>query len=259
MRRLLTTLLLLMLSAAAAHARQQQPAPAARLVEEFGEIQISDLMARLDNFAIELQNDPTATGVIAAYGASHKFPGWAMRRAHVSRNYLVNSRGLDRTRLMSVFAGLRDETTFQLWFVPAGAVPPVTPFDPSLLMAGARSPLPFDRYTVIERGDRSESEYGDQYPDDPGLYDIFAAALRSDPALRGCVIGYTSRRRSLAAGRRIAARAKLTIAKSYALDVTRVAALAGGRREYKMIELWLVPPGAPLPKPSPPARRAPRK
>jgi hypothetical protein len=255
MRRLFTTLLLLMLSAAAPHARQQQPAPAARLFDEFGEIQISDLMARLDSFALDLQNDPTATGVIAAYGASHKFPGWAMRRVHVSRNYLVNSRGLEGSRLKSVFAGLRDEATFQLWFVPAGAAPPVTPFDPSLLMAGARSPLPFDRYTVIERGDRSESEYGDQYPDDPGLYDIFAAALQSDPALRGCVIGYTSRRGSLAAGRRIASRAKLTIAKSFAIDVTRVATLAGGRRAYKMLELWLIPPGAPLPDPSPPVPR----
>ena len=253
MKRLFTTILLLALSASAAHA-QQQPAPVARLIDEFGEIQFSDLMARLDFFAVELQNEPASLGVIVAYGARHTFPGWPMRRAHASHNYLVNTRGLDAARLSTVFAGLREEIAFQLWVVPPGAEPPAKPFDPVLLMSGEKTPLPFDRYTVIERGDRPESEYGDAYPDEAELYEYFVEVLKRDPALRGCVIGYTSRRGSLAAGRRIAARAKLTMAKAYALDVTRVVALGGGRREYKMLELWLVPPGAPLPRPSPALR-----
>ncbi|HWS85938.1 MAG TPA: hypothetical protein VN282_03020 [Pyrinomonadaceae bacterium] len=252
MKRLFTTVLLLTLSAAA-HA-QQQPAPVARLIDEFGEIQFSDLMARLDNFAVELQNEPAARGVVVAYGSRHKFPGWPLRRAHASHNYLVNTRGLDASRLSTVFAGLREESTFQLWVVPPGAEPPAKHFDPVLLMSGEKTPLPFDRYSVIERGDPPESEYGDIYPDEAELYKYFVEVLKRDPALRGCVIGYTSRRGSLAAGRRIAARAKLTMAKAYAVDVTRVAALGGGRREYKMIELWLVPPGAPLPRPSPALR-----
>ncbi|MBV9928947.1 MAG: hypothetical protein JOZ96_28300 [Acidobacteria bacterium] len=260
MRRTFATLLLLALSAAAVHARQQQPAAGgARLVDEFGDVAISDLMARLDNFAIELQNEPASRGVIVAYGVRHRFPGWPLRRAHMSRTYLANTRGLEAARLSAVFAGLRDEATLQLWVVPPGAEPPARPFDLALLMSGEKTPLPFDRYTVIERGDHSESEYGDLYPDDAGLYEYFAGVLKLDPALRGCVIGYTSRRGSLAAGRRIAARAKLTMAKAYAVDVTRVAALGGGRREYKMIELWLVPPGAALPKPTPPARKPRRR
>ena len=260
MSRLFTTLLLLGLCAAAAHAQQQQPtAGGARMVDEFGDIQFSDLMARLDNFAIELQAEPASRGVVVAYGARNKFPGWPVRRAHGALSYMVSTRGIDASRLSTVYAGLRDEITFQLWVVPPGAETPAKPLDPALLMSGEKTALPFDRYSVIERGDDPESEYGDLYPDEPALYEYFVGLLKSDPALRGCVIGYTSRRGSLAAGRRIAARAKLTMAKAYAVDVTRVVALGGGRREYKMLELWIVPPGAALPGPTPAPRPGQRR
>jgi hypothetical protein len=168
------------------------------------------------------------------------------------------TRGLEAARVSVVNGGLRGETEFELWVVPVGAETPVKPFDLSLLMSGAKTALPFDRFTVVERGDAPTSEYGDSYPDNAYLYEFFAEALRRDPGLRGCVIGYTSRRGSRAADRRIASRAKLSMAKAHAIDVTRVVAIGGGRREYKMLELWLVPPGAPLPKPTPtvgPARR----
>jgi hypothetical protein len=260
MKKTLTAVLLLAALCVSARAQAQTATGGARLIDSFGEIQLSDLMARLDYYAVELQNDPGARGVIAAYGASNKFPGWSMRRLHMSRQYLVSTRGLEEARVSAVYAGLRDETAFELWLVPAGAAPPVTPFDLALLMSGARSPLPFDRFTVIERGDRSESEYGDVYPDAPRLYDLFAEALLRDPTLRGCVVGYTSRRGARAADRRIASRAKMSIVKSHAVDVRRILTVGGGRREYKMIELWLVPPGATLPEPSPEfPRRAKRR
>src|SRR5215212_2731299 len=131
MRRLLTTLLLLSLAASAAHARQQPP-PAdggARLIDEFGEIAYSDLMARLDNFAIELQNNPVSQGLIVTYAARHRFSGWPPRRARSALSYLTSTRGLEASRLSVVNAGWRDETTFQLWVVPPGAETPVKPFD----------------------------------------------------------------------------------------------------------------------------------
>lgn len=247
---------------AAALARQQAPQPPAapRLIDSFGEVLITDLKARLDNFAIELQNEPASRGVVVAYGAKHKFPGWPLRRAELSVDYLVNTRGLDAARLSIFNGGLRDETNFELWVVPQGAELSVKPFDVSLLMAGEKTPLLLDWFTVIERGGNIESEYSsDSYPTTVGLYTYFAEALRRDPGLRGCVIGYTSRHGYGAAGRRIAASAKMAIARRHAIEVSRIAALGGGRREYKMLELWLVPPGAQLPKPTPDARRTRRR
>jgi hypothetical protein len=75
--------------------------------------------------------------------------------------------------------------------------------------------------------------------------------LNADPGLRGCVIAYATRRQGRGADRRHAARIKRQLTSEHAVDVRRVAALAGGRRDVKTVELWLVPPGSPLPRPSP--------
>ena len=260
MKRIFATFLLLALSASAAHARQQPETPGARLVDSFGEIQWSDWMARLDNFSIELRNNPAATGLIVSYVTADKFPGWPLRRVRHSLDYMVETRGLDASRLTVVNGGPRDETAFELWLVPPGAETPVKPFDASLLMSGSKSALLFDRFAVVERGDDPTSAYGlEPYPDSQGVYEYFAEVLRRDPGLRGYIVGYTSRRGRRAADRRIASQAKLAIAKSFAIDLSRVVAVGGGRREYKMIDLWLVPPGAALPKPTPDAPRARRK
>jgi hypothetical protein len=259
MNRIFTASLLLALVCAPAFARRRQQPAAPRLIDSFGEINWSDLIARLDNFTVELRNEPGSKGVVVFYSAKQKFPAWPRRRADASLDYLVNTRGLDASRLSILNGGLREETTFELWVVPPGAELPLKPFDVSLLMTGERTPLPLDRFFVIERGGRLETEYGgESNPTSVGLFTYFAEVLKQAPSLRGCVIGYASRRGPLAAGRRIAALAKLTMAKSHAVDVSRVVALGGGRRDYKTIELWLVPPGAELPGPTPTVR-APRR
>ncbi len=260
-RLILPTLLMTLFCSAAVSQQQQSNEQPARIIDSFGEIQISDLKARLDYFATELQNTPTSKGYIVTYAAKHKFPGWPIRRANFSLDYLISARGMDAARLSVINGGLRDETTFELWFVNAGAELPVKPFDVSLLMTGEKTPLPFDRFIVIERNEHIKAEYDDYapYPDAEGLYDYFADVLRRDPGLRGCIIAYTSRRGSRIADRRIAARAKMAIAKAHAIDVSRLVAFGGGRREYKMVELWLVPPGAELPKPTPTVRPKRRK
>jgi hypothetical protein len=248
MRRTLFAILFVFALCVPAAARQET----ARKLDEFGEILITDIKARLDNFAIELQQAPEARGVVVVYAARHKFPGWVGRRAYACRDYLVEVRGLGASRVSLINGGLRDETRFELWLVPAGAAaPPVKPFDLSMLMSGEKTPLPFDRFDAVERGDNPITEEGEYYPDATGLYDYLAEVLRADPGLRACVIAYTSRRGARAADRRLAAAAKAAIIKSQAVDVRRVVALGGGRRRYKVVEIWLVPPGSPLPNPTP--------
>jgi hypothetical protein len=108
-------------------------APESRKVDEYGNIKFNDEKARLDNYAIELQNDPTAQGYLVCYGGRTGRTGEAQRRCDRAKNYLVNTRGISADRIVTVDGGFREELTVELWIVPSGATPPqATPnVDPS--------------------------------------------------------------------------------------------------------------------------------
>ena len=83
-----------------------------------------DQKARLDNLAVELQNDPSATAYIFGYGGRTSRTGEADRLIMRARDYLVNKRGIDGARVVVVNGGLREENCVELWIVPSGATPP---------------------------------------------------------------------------------------------------------------------------------------
>jgi len=96
----------------------------ARKFDEYGNIAFNDEKARLDNFAIQLQNEPGAQGYIIAYGGRRGRTGEAQARADRAKDYLVNTRGLDPGRVVTVDGGYREDLTVELWIVPTGATPP---------------------------------------------------------------------------------------------------------------------------------------
>ncbi|HEX8494428.1 MAG TPA: hypothetical protein VF658_16410 [Pyrinomonadaceae bacterium] len=63
--------------------------------------------ARLDNFAIALQRDPGAQGYVISYADRFGRPGQAQARADRAKDYLVNTRGIDAGRIITVDAGCR--------------------------------------------------------------------------------------------------------------------------------------------------------
>src|SRR5437588_7595487 len=73
-------------------------APVCRPFDPFPNITRNDEKARLDNYAIQLQNDPTSTAYIIVYPGQKGRPGEVQQ--HITRivDYLVNSRGIDRNR-----------------------------------------------------------------------------------------------------------------------------------------------------------------
>ncbi len=100
-----------------------------RPFDEFGDIKCEDEMARLDNFAVQLQNEPTAKGLIVIYGGRRfrgRLPmeGEADARAARLKTYLVERRGIPRDQIMVVNWGYTEEWTVQLWMVPHGATIP---------------------------------------------------------------------------------------------------------------------------------------
>lgn len=101
--------------------------------DEFPSISFDDDKARLDNLAIELQNNPGARGYIFVYGGRASRAGSADALGNRARAYLVTTRGVDASRLVVVNGGYRERNTFELWLVPQGAQAPApTPtVDPS--------------------------------------------------------------------------------------------------------------------------------
>jgi hypothetical protein len=100
------------------------PKLTSRRFDEFPDISRNDEKARLDNFGIELQNDPTATAYVIVY------PGKSVKRGEVQEHagrvvdYLVNSRGLDQHRIVTLVGPARNELYVELWITPRGATPP---------------------------------------------------------------------------------------------------------------------------------------
>ncbi|MGH9929669.1 MAG: hypothetical protein ACREA9_10665 [Pyrinomonadaceae bacterium] len=92
--------------------------------DEFPAIRWNDMNARLDNYAIELQNDPTATAYVIVY------PGQRGRRGEVQKNttrifdYMVNSRGINAQRIVTLVGPTRDALLVELWLCPRGGKPP---------------------------------------------------------------------------------------------------------------------------------------
>lgn len=261
MKNFLATILFVAASCINVSAQDGQERQKPVQVDAFGDILISDFLARADYFAIEIQNNPNAKAYIVAYIVPNKFPGYPLRRANWARGYLIRGRGIDSGRVEVINGGYRDEVKFEFWLAEPGSNPPVTPFDFSVALSKEKKPLLFDRvYYPLPSADETGIESGYiGYLDEEGWYEPFVTALRSDPASRGCIITYASSRNRRGSDRVMAASVKRAILQRHSIGADRIVTIAGGRRAQKGVELWIVPPGAALPKPTPTVRPGKRK
>ncbi|MBD0370800.1 MAG: PKD domain-containing protein [Pyrinomonadaceae bacterium] len=95
-----------------------------RPFDQYGAINFEDETARLDNFAIQLLEEPVAEGYIIVYDGRNGRAGQALSRANRAKNYLIKKREVAGDRIVIVEGGFREEMTVELWIVPAGAEPP---------------------------------------------------------------------------------------------------------------------------------------
>jgi hypothetical protein len=100
------------------------PRPTGRQFAEFPSVAFNEDKANFDNFAVALQDDPTATGYIIVYNGRRSRPARLATLVNRSRDYVVNTRNIDRSRVVVVNGGTREADTIELWIVPQGAQPP---------------------------------------------------------------------------------------------------------------------------------------
>ena len=103
----------------------QFPVPVeCRKFDEFPAIAYNDEKARLDNYAIELQNDPTSTAFVIVYPGQRGRPGDVQKHTTRLVDYLVNSRGINAQRIVTLVGPARDVLIVELWLCPQGAKRP---------------------------------------------------------------------------------------------------------------------------------------
>jgi hypothetical protein len=104
----------------------QMPLPVrtCRKFDEFPDIQRNDEKARLDNFAVELQNDPAATAYVYIYPSLRGKTIEGQKRSSRIVDYLVNTRKLDAQRVVTIVGAPRRDLMVELWVCPQGITPP---------------------------------------------------------------------------------------------------------------------------------------
>jgi hypothetical protein len=232
---------------------------AAEKFDEYGSIGHCDLTARLDNLAVELQNDRRLKAYLVSYDAAEKTGEHANHSLSTSRHYLINQRGVEPERVFVVNGGRKEgveRVLNELWVVPEGAPPP------------------FDAPEKDKYSDAQFSGKFDTYSTDDSIYaqvvemgwtmegmarHEFAEKLKQQPESVGYLVVRPSKTAAPGAFRRVARRDEAMLANDYGIGAGRLKSIYGGESEgeYTSVELWVLPKSAPPPAgvPEPTAER----
>lgn len=250
-------------------ARAQTDAPAARKIDEFGDVYPTDMAARLDNFAVEVQSSPGARGFMIVYRSHRDLPGLSSRHVNWMKNYLIHNRGVADERIAAVDGGEASCLWHELWVVQPGATLKPRPDAYSRGLNDAEAVRKYDEYNWDAPHDEPVS-FSTEYSD---TLDGFAQALRKEPRSQAYIIAYAEyyierREEEDDRGRKVTRRRvlldppgtalkklnrmKATLAKRDGVAPSRIKIVDGGYRRIRQLELWIVPRGerAPIPTPN---------
>lgn len=218
-------------------------ADAAQKLDEFGQIGHCDLTARLDNFAVALQNDPQLRGYLVTYSGRKHVGAVAERWLNYMRNYLVNARGVEPERFNLINAGVREgeEVKNELWLAPPGALSPVP-----MPISEEEASKPF--YGKLHEYETQDMYYGAGDGEGIPSFNLpnFAGRLKKQPDARGYLVVYEAPDSNPGAWRRIAKREAQTL-QGDGLDAKRYSVIYAGEGKELKVELWVVAPDAPAP------------
>ena len=242
----------------------------ARKFDEFGDQELSSIAARLDNFAIQLQNEPQMKAFVIAYRSHRDLPGLSSSLAAWLRNYLIQNRRFAADRIIAIDGGAAGCIAQELWLVPPGATPTIRSDAYRRNFENIASPRKFSE----------ASYYAPNFADESYSFDIsnsfegYADALRREPKALAYLIAYAGYRiqneseYDAATGKTInhrnrvliqpvaVARKKLKadvgiLANEYKIPRARIRTIFGGYRDWPTMELWIVPRNRRAPIPTP--------
>ncbi len=236
----------------AAHAQavnEDAPLPSvtgttARIIDKFNPTIWDYDQARLDNFAIELQNYPHSRGQIIVYGGRDDLPGVAEHWTGIVTNYLTMSRGIDQSRFKAVNGGRKDsdKVELELWLVPPRASAPDSQPD---LTEDTRKP-PTGK--IAEGETEADSYY--ECEDGPCIDRTrinLAGWLERAPDLHAYIVVHTKKDESPGAAHMIGNRERSNLLGGAKVNDDRVTVIHAGEAATTKVEWWLLPHDAPPP------------
>jgi hypothetical protein len=273
--------------------RTQAQSRQALKFDEYGEVGHCDETARLDNFAIHLQKEPTATGYIIGYDGRDSLPARLGLRQLLALNYLVNQRGVNPNLLMAIKGGYRKEAATELWIASKDAPAPepsdtivvkketgksfkynetypetaiveyiefdyelengVNAQDASTAVQEEIEPPP--GLSVEQPAQTQETIVDDK--DEPENYDYlwaskgYAQALAEENGIAYVIYYAQHEGAHLFKLQQIIESGQNLLVKKHGVQEERIKTIFGGYRESTIIEMWVVPPGASPPMPTP--------
>lgn len=235
MRLLSLTLVLVIVAIGKGAPRFVQAGPAERF-DSYGRLPTDDEAARLDAFAEKLRTHPNLRGYLIGYNEDTGSRGAFLRRLYGDERYLVEMRGLEANRLVTLEGGYRDKFTIEMWLVPNGSVPPSTSPTAQSSAIGAT------RYLFDDECVQCEPAVNlDLYGLSDGLK-FYAAELKRLPAARGQIIVRQGARTYTRQALREAKHAKRSLSRDYGIDSNRIVITLGRRRGDGIVttEMWII-------------------
>ncbi len=202
--------------------------PQAILIDSFSYTNLEDMMARIDSFIVQMQNDSTLKGYIITKG--NKSARTAAEKE--IRNYL-KMRAFDMKNF--VFLNVDGDKTaeIELWLVPPGAKPPTQEKSADQTQTENKPQAVLNAEFRFENCESLMAQF-----------DSFSVSMQNDPNAMGYIILNGKQRTRTNTAQQIREYIKMR-----RLDFNRYMFLNGDGDSSVVIEFWLVPNGAEPPAP----------
>ena len=232
-----------------------------RAFDEYGALRSCDHGARLDNYAIQLQNEPRSSGYIVVYA-----PESASKRIRDTiTDYLVNVRGISAKRIKTFHAGFNTldlaQPRIQLLIVPKGVEFEVDKSEVDLKTVKGM-------LTEYKDWDGIERDPGwvfpEDYVDESGwgigsvTYEAVAEILKTQKQSVAHVVGFNGDGAAPGAWRRVA-ESTVAALKRLGVESDRYKVGYGGQVKDTKIQIWVLPKGEMPPVKDPASEPAPSK
>ena len=215
----------------------------ARKFDEFGDIQASDLIARLDNLAVMLSNEPSSKAFLIVYRTRRDLPGLSNRYAHRMKGYLTESRRLPSERIVVVDGGVASCLWQEIWIVPPGSAP--KPREDAYDNSYQPAVYKFDEHYYQIGNDPDEISYWPVAPVNlTGYLESFGETLMKDRKRIGYLVAFRDAKRdNRQATQRMLRTERNFLIKEFHIEPGRLKTVDGGYRPSRTMELWIAEPG----------------